>query len=171
MILVGAEAEVQAGADHTELGVVVDAEEVVVLVEVDVQTFDLGRQVVGEGVLETTTHGPAVAVIREGETTGSVDQGAIEGHTGASADGAEPIVVVVLVDAERTEVVVDAAEVGVLDVAFETDHEGADLVVVANLGAAHEAAVVIAVAENRGVFEHEVAVAAVIAAVASVHTD
>src|SRR5687768_17521010 len=127
MDLVGAEAEVQTGAHDAEVGLAgVEGrvgEGELVFLEVDVQTFDLGRQVVGEGVLETTTHGPAVAVVREGKTTGGVDQGAIEGHTGASADGAEPIVVVVLVDAERTEVVVDAAEVSVLDVAFETDHE------------------------------------------------
>ena len=56
----------------------------------------------------------------------------------------QSLVEAVVEDAVAVEVeAVVAAEIGVLDVAFETDHERADLVVVAELGAADEAAVVV----------------------------
>src|SRR5687768_1682878 len=56
------------------------------------------------------------------KTTGGADQRTVEGRTGASTHWAEPIagvelVVAVLVEVER----ILSSEVGVLDVAFETD--------------------------------------------------
>jgi hypothetical protein len=61
-ILVGAEAEGQNSADNAEVGLAIEVD---VVVEVDVQALDLVRQVVSEGVLDTTTHGPASNVVSE----------------------------------------------------------------------------------------------------------
>src|SRR3712207_2606128 len=103
--------------------------------------FVLGRRVVGKGVRETPAGGPAGGVVSEGETAGGVDECLTEGHTGARTHRAEPVARLQLALEDVAVLVLEVehaltAEIGVLDVAFETDHEGADLVVVANLGAA-----------------------------------
>src|SRR4051812_12795444 len=143
-------------------------EHAVVAAEVRIAILDPGGQVVGDGVFHARSKGPArqgvVVVVdqalaeaardsAEGKTAGGVDQSAVEGEAGACPNRALPVEAV---GAERhgsrseaardrgvehaVEVVVVAAEQA-LDVTFDTDHERAELVVVAGMTACQEAVV------------------------------
>ena len=100
------------------------------------------------GSVRSDESGAAVADIAVSETAGGVDEGAVEGEAGASAHGAEPVAVVAVTGETLTEVAAAAAEIGVLDVRLETDDELAELIVVADLATADEAAVAAAAADK-----------------------
>src|SRR6187200_569057 len=113
---VGAELEVQLGAGDEEILLVIvlrqehidrrsanrrkgpdGASAVIVLIDADPQTLEAeghrrgAEPVHRHGPLDTTAERPAGVVLRVGQTTGGVDQEAVEGDTGAQAYRAPPI--------------------------------------------------------------------------------
>ena len=97
----------------------------------------------------------AATDIAIGETTGRVDEEAIEGIAGAQAHGAEIVAAVIVRSGEdgraghggERDAVVLVADIGPVEIGLDADHQalaGRELVVVADLGAADEAAIVAA---------------------------
>src|SRR6478609_9498401 len=148
-----ADCGIGSGREHTARRIV-EGSGAPALAGIDVEAFDLGRPVVGEGVFDTAADGPAGVARRVagqrvgvqaaiGQTAGDVDQGPVEGIADAGAHGAEIGAVTaastgppgVLAPRHAT------ACIDILDIGLKAVDDRAGLPVIADLAATDEPAI------------------------------
>ena len=142
----------RTGADNRNVGSDETVVVVVIAFEADPEPFEAdcgsrckpAKEVGRKRPFDAATGSPSVIVVGIGEAACAVNQETVEGHTGAGPYGSEPFHVVLIAEGGRDkarwearwdeeDIVVDV-EVGPLNIRLDTNHERAELIVVADSG-------------------------------------